>query len=151
VFISAIACGIAHSVFLSSDATLFSCGMNTYGQLGLGLISQSAAIASPIRVPLSLGNDIDIAHISCGGAHTLLVDSNGALFATGSNSCGQLALNHLQDSFEFSRVEFFRDIECAFVACGEEYSAVITRSHLVYTWGLGNPLPPSFYFSIYQG
>ena len=132
----AIACGIAHSMILCKNGEVFSFGLNSFGQLGLGNIS--TAVVSPTRVPLEMYNSPEISHIACGGGHSLLVDSRGILFATGSNSCGQLGLSHLADSTVFQEVTAFVETEIAFVTCGEEYSIALTRARKVYTWGLGS-------------
>jgi hypothetical protein len=72
--------------------------------------------------------------------------TDGILYSTGSNSCGQLGRNTslYQDSEEFSRVSVGGGINgnvndlCAFVACGEEFSCTVTRDRSVFVWGLGN-------------
>mmetsp|Transcript_18006 Transcript_18006/g.24717 ORF Transcript_18006/g.24717 Transcript_18006/m.24717 type:complete len:82 (-) Transcript_18006:1297-1542(-) len=75
--------------------------MNNYGQLGLGdrPLDLKGVVASnsggfnlhiPTQVTVSEGSVI-ISHIDCGGAHTLIVDSLGYLYSSGSNSCGQLS------------------------------------------------------------
>ena len=151
ITIAAIACGIAHSIFLLCDGTICSCGQNTFGQLGLGTYKNGPirlntgpggdTIATPTPVHIVTGKKI--VHIACGGAHTLIVDEEGVILSCGSNSCGQLGLGNEDDMDIFMPIPFFKEyelntIEIAFSACGEEYSACITRDREVYTWGLGN-------------
>ena len=149
--ISAVACGIAHSIFLLADGTIYSCGLNTFGQLGLGNYKNGPTrlntgpsgdtIATPTPVHVSTGKKI--VHIACGGAHSLIVDEEGVILSCGSNSCGQLGVGNDNDLDVFTQISFFKEfelnsIEIAFTACGEEFSACITRDREVYTWGLGN-------------
>jgi hypothetical protein len=71
---------------LMSDNTLFSCGANFYGQLGLGNNSN--------RSTLTLMKYIKgtISDISCGLFHTIILMSDGRVYVTGLNDYGQLGL-----------------------------------------------------------
>lgn len=140
VNIQAVSCGIAHTVFLSDDGHIYSCGLNSFGQLGLG---EGKMGEQTVDLPTLVSDfdrqllDIKIVHIACGAAHTLFVESGGLCFATGSNSCGQLGLGNLKDYHTFQLIKSLEDVPISFVACGEEFSAVVTRSKRVYTFGLG--------------
>lgn len=137
-----IACGIAHSIFLLSSGTIECCGMNTFGQLGFSSsdLDGSKNVTTP-RAPQLPTEATGITHIACGGAHTLVIDSSGGCYSCGSNSCGQLGLGSLDDVNVFTRIATFDNFAsetlCAFAACGEEFSAVVTRKRSVFTFGLG--------------
>lgn len=167
--IAAVTCGIAHTFFLTDLGQLLACGQNKYGALGVDTTAEPVVLPTFIEVNFQEDAKIGqgqgasrIVHISCGGAHTAVVDSRGRLYTTGSNTCGQLGLNHFEDYLcSFSQVTTFsgeactdehvvRDLQtreelygkqdlpvCAYVSCGEEFTAVITRDHSVYTVGLG--------------
>lgn len=167
--IAAVSCGIAHTFFLTSSGQLLACGQNVYGALGMDTKAEEVLVPTVTEVNFQenavMGDGKGasrIVHISCGGAHTMVVDSRGRVFATGSNTCGQLGLGHFKDYVcSFSQVTTFvgmassevgviRDRQtreelygrqelpiCAYVSCGEEFTAVITREHSVYTVGLG--------------
>lgn len=163
--VAAVSCGIAHTFFLTEEGGLLACGQNIYGALGVDTAGEAVLVPTPVHVnfqeiaPLGASR---IVHISCGGAHTAVVDSRGRLYTTGSNTCGQLGLSHFDDFVcSFSQVTSFvteasvevsvvRDVQtrtelygkkelpvCAYVSCGEEFTAVISRQHSVYTVGLG--------------
>jgi len=161
VVVTSLACGIAHTVFLHLNGSISACGMNNYGQLGLGEKVQDlqGAVSSPsggfnmhiptivtisTREPVSEGN-IVISHIACGGAHTLVVDVSGYLYSSGSNSCGQLGHGSHSDYSYFQQIDIRKfssagesTTRIAFCACGEEYSAAVSRGEgNVFTWGLG--------------
>ncbi|CAK4071729.1 unnamed protein product [Aphanomyces euteiches] len=128
--VTSVACGIAHSVFLlRGDRSLHGCGLNSYGQLGLG--HTTAAVETPTRI----GGVLHVQHVACGGAHTCVVDMDGRVWSSGANSCGQLGLGHADDMAAFTVVPMA--VPCAFVACGEEFSSAITTTRDVFMWGLG--------------
>lgn len=131
--VKSVSCGIAHSFFLLKDGNLFSCGLNSYGQLGLGLSEQ--CVLTPTEVKIVGVTNETISHISCGGGHTLLI-MNNKVYGTGSNSCKQLGIDDVSDLYEFKLIIALTNVEAAFVACGEEFSSVISKSKLVYMWGL---------------
>ncbi|OQR84663.1 hypothetical protein ACHHYP_13054 [Achlya hypogyna] len=128
----AVACGIAHTLLLLQDGRLFGCGLNQFGQLGLG-VAGASTVTAPCNLPVPGGA---VQQIACGGAHSCLVDANGDVFACGSNSCGQLGIGHYDDAQTFQRVEELPPI--ALVVCGEEFAAALTQDKAsVYSWGLG--------------
>jgi alpha-tubulin suppressor-like RCC1 family protein len=167
--IAAVTCGIAHTFFLTDAGGLLACGQNIYGALGMDTSAEAVLVPTVTRVnfqeesvPGQGQGASRIVHISCGGAHTAVIDSRGRLYTTGSNTCGQLGAGNFNDfSCSFSQVTVFvgeassevgalRDLQtreevygrgelpvCAYVSCGEEFTAVISRDHSVYTVGLG--------------
>ena len=154
--VSAVACGIAHTFFLTDNGRLLACGQNIYGALGMNTMAEAVLIPTCVE----LNFEAHIVHISCGGAHTAVVDALGRLYTAGSNTCGQLGLGNFNDSCaHFSQVtSFVLDVPieanraydtvkiydenkklplCAYVCCGEEFTVVITQDHFVFTVGLG--------------
>jgi alpha-tubulin suppressor-like RCC1 family protein len=82
---SQIDAGYSHSLALQSNGTLWSWGLNTWGQLGLGDLSLRS---SPVQIGALLWKEI-----SSGSDHSLAIQSNGTLWSWGLNSWGQLGLN----------------------------------------------------------
>lgn len=79
----AVAAGSRHSVALRADGTVWTWGVNEYGQLGLGdLESRSSAT----RVD---GLDGVVA-VAAGDLHTLALRADGTVWAWGSGASGQL-------------------------------------------------------------
>jgi uncharacterized repeat protein (TIGR01451 family) len=82
--VTAVSSGLSHSVALKSDGTVWVWGSNTYGQLGLG--DDFSQHLSPVQVPGLTG----VTAIAAGGYHTLVLKSDGNVWAWGQNSRGEL-------------------------------------------------------------
>ncbi|MBA2651257.1 MAG: hypothetical protein H0U73_03150 [Tatlockia sp.] len=95
-----IGAGFDSSLALSSKDRVFGCGVNFFGQLGLGDI-RSRYTFTLITIE-GLGKDEIIADF-CIKNHTLLLTSKGSLFGSGSNCSYQLGLsdnnNHNRSRF----------------------------------------------------
>jgi alpha-tubulin suppressor-like RCC1 family protein len=90
--ITDIAGGDYHSLFRRADGAVFACGYNNCGELGIGSSAQQNALVQVKGVNGS-GYITDIIHIATGGSHSLFRRSDGAVFACGDNSYGQLGIN----------------------------------------------------------
>jgi alpha-tubulin suppressor-like RCC1 family protein len=84
--ISAIAASFYSTIILRRDGTIWTCGNNDYGQLGLGDY-KSANTPFPI-----IGVDSDWFKIAAGGFHTLALKTIGTIWVWGWNGAGQLGL-----------------------------------------------------------
>jgi alpha-tubulin suppressor-like RCC1 family protein len=80
--VTKVAAGGAHSLFLKSDGSLWTMGLNGSGQLGDGSFLNRS-------VPEQIVNG-GVTAISAGGDHSLFLKSDGSLWAMGLNSSGQL-------------------------------------------------------------
>ena len=74
-----ISCGGAHTLALTESGNVFSWGWNSLGQLG---INNKTNQNIPIKVNLS--NGVIIKSISCGYEHSLLLSTDGEIYAFGS-------------------------------------------------------------------
>lgn len=81
--ITQIACGLHHSVLLTSTGEVYTFGSNQHGQLGLG---DFVIRETPCKVNINS----TIVQISAGSNHTVLLNSNGQIYSFGSNNKGQL-------------------------------------------------------------
>jgi len=78
-------------------------GANSYGQLGLGHISEQEE--TPKIVNLENLDDSKIVSIVGGGGHTVVVDSKGCVWVCGWNINGQLGLGHKNNISLLTKVE----------------------------------------------
>ncbi|GCB72637.1 hypothetical protein scyTo_0006396 [Scyliorhinus torazame] len=129
-----VTCGRYHSLALSKDGAIYSWGQNTYGQLGLGegIYSQ----LQPNRVKSLTG--IPIAQIAAGGRHSFALSFSGTVFSWGKNSHGQLGLKDQDDKVSPCRVKQMKRFNVAYISCGSQHTAVLTKGGRVFTCGDGS-------------
>ncbi|KAL7982105.1 hypothetical protein Chor_001162 [Crotalus horridus] len=129
-----IACGQYHSIALTKDGRVFSWGQNIHGQLGLGkgLPSQ----ATPCNISSLAG--IPVAQVAAGGAHSFVLSHSGVVYGWGRNNAHQLGLNQRtskEQIFKPYSIGALRNLEVTYVSCGNEHTAVLTKSGCVFTFG----------------
>lgn len=83
--ITDIAAGYSFSLFLKDDGTVWSCGNNTYGQLG---DSSTIVKKTPVQVIFPAGTIIS--KIFAGSNHALFIENDGSVWVCGNNTNGQL-------------------------------------------------------------
>ncbi|XP_018092436.1 probable E3 ubiquitin-protein ligase HERC6 isoform X2 [Xenopus laevis] len=128
-----ISCGNFHSVALAEDGRVFSWGQNKCGQLGLG--SQIINQATPQLVKSLKG--IPLVQVTAGGSQTFALSMSGTVFAWGRNNAGQLGFKNdaKKGTFKPYAVDSLRDLGVAYISCGEEHTAVLSKDGIVYTFG----------------
>ncbi len=78
-----ISSGDYHNVGIKSDGTLWTWGVNYYGQLGNGNTSDTIS-------PIQIGTETNWQSVSAGGYSTFAIKTDGSLWAWGYNNFGQL-------------------------------------------------------------
>src|SRR3990167_1836615 len=86
------ASGQDHCLFLDSLASVWSCGYNQYGGLGLGHSTNTYKLT-----PQKINNLPPIISISAGYEFSLFVDANGSVWSCGYNGYGQLGLGDVKN------------------------------------------------------
>ncbi|KAB5581407.1 hypothetical protein PHYPO_G00175320 [Pangasianodon hypophthalmus] len=132
--IAQVACGNYHSIVRTKDGQLFTWGQNSSGQLGLGKGKPSQAESPQLLKSLS---GIPLAQISAGGDHSFALSLSGAVFGWGRNSAGQLGLGDTEDRHIPVCVKSLNLKKTVFISCGEEHTAVLTKSGLMLVFGSG--------------
>ncbi|MXQ96880.1 hypothetical protein E5288_WYG009939 [Bos mutus] len=131
--ISWISCGYYHSAFVTTEGELYTFGEPESGKLGLPpklLVNHKV----PQLVP---GISEKVIQVACGGGHTVVLTEK-AVYTFGLGQFGQLGLGTF--TFETSEpkvIESIKDKKISHVCCGENHTALITESGLLYTFGDG--------------
>lgn len=82
VLVKKFAFGSFQVLFTSGDSTLYTVGLNSYGQLGDGTTTDRLT-------PVSLSFSGDITHVAAGNAFSVVVVENRDVWTFGENSQGQ--------------------------------------------------------------
>jgi alpha-tubulin suppressor-like RCC1 family protein len=78
----ALAAGASHSAILKSDGSVYTFGLNSSGQLGIGSTAQQTYAVRAL-------SNAGIVDVACGANHTLVTKNDGTVYVTGLNSLGQ--------------------------------------------------------------
>eukprot|EP01105_Mastigella_eilhardi_P011610 TRINITY_DN2673_c0_g1_i1.p1 TRINITY_DN2673_c0_g1~~TRINITY_DN2673_c0_g1_i1.p1 ORF type:complete len:1158 (-),score=253.47 TRINITY_DN2673_c0_g1_i1:56-3427(-) len=127
-----VACGTKHTLFLTLDGRVFSCGDNSCGELGLGdrtFRNMPSCVALPERAT----------HIACGGTVSVAVTATGVftwgrqhVCGLGDIDCDQLLPVRLQ--CESLKGESVVSVACG-GAFGKSHTALLTASGKVFMFG----------------
>ena len=122
---SAVAAGFGFGVIALSSDGLLTFGLNDRFQCGL---HDRIPRDVPTRVPAL--NRVRITGVACGQQHSLAVDDGGTCWSWGNGSFGQLGHGRRKDERQPRRIEALVAVGTVVaVACGQQHSAVLTRSH----------------------
>jgi len=144
--VSRIFC-VGYSTFVSLvSGRVVACGLNSYGQLGLGHVDN---VSEPEEVEgLSLLSGI--ASITGGNQHVLALTNAGAVFSCGRGDSGQLGIGEVGQrsgaipvgSSAFSPVQVdpahFGGSAVVHISANGCSSACVTAKGELYTWGFGD-------------
>lgn len=126
--------GIYVSLTTADDGSLYTCGENESGKLGLD--DSQLSETSQLQKLFSINEQFIT--VACGGNHTVAVTRNGKLYTFGQGDHGQLG--HGSSWLECQtpkQVSSLGNIRVQYVACGESHTAVITKHGNLYTCGDG--------------
>ena len=96
----AIAAGSKHSLVLKTDGTVWGTGNNYYGQLGDGTNTHRNTFVN-VLPGQTLTSYTGVQAIAAGEDHSLVVKTDGTVWGTGKNHCGQLGDGDTVDRNEF--------------------------------------------------
>ena len=130
------AAGLRHTIILRPDGSVWASGQNNFGQLGIGNNTDKTRFS---RCKDSNGNYInDAVDVAAGDNHTLVLRSNGTVWATGYNEYGQLGNGNTTNQNRFVQVATSIKLPSGTyhtIACGANHSAIISTNGYIYTSG----------------
>uniref|UniRef100_A0A8C6UJX7 X-linked retinitis pigmentosa GTPase regulator n=1 Tax=Neogobius melanostomus TaxID=47308 RepID=A0A8C6UJX7_9GOBI len=131
--VRSVSCGYYHSALVTADGGLYTFGERDCGKLGL-----STDQLSGHRLPQKVKGISDpVRQVCCGGGHTVALTDED-VFTFGLGQYGQLGHGTFIFESRLPRhVEHFRKGRVSHVSCGENHTALVTDSGLLYTFGDG--------------
>jgi alpha-tubulin suppressor-like RCC1 family protein len=128
VIFSQIACGLFHTVALTSTGRIFACGRNNLGQLG----DSTTANKNILTEMVSVGQTFT--QIACGTDFTVALTSTGRVFACGRNNLGQLGNNSLVNKTILTEMTSVGQTFTQ-IACGLFHTVALTSTGRVFACG----------------
>ena len=129
-----VAAGWSHTVFITADGLVFSCGDNSDGQLGVGDTEDRLV---PTLVTGQLQGKTAV-YVAAGDDHTLCITADGSLFSWGYNVNGQLGVGDADDKQKPTLVTELQGKQVVHVAAGACRTICCTADGSVFTWGDGD-------------
>lgn len=121
-----VSAGGAHSLFLSSNGSVWASGNNEYGQLGDGTLTNRN---SPNQIPNLTG----VRAIAAGGGHSLFLKIDGTVWATGDNRSGQLGIGSSQSQPNPVKINALTNIIA--IAAGGSHSVFVKNDGTAWVAG----------------
>ena len=126
--IKQVACGFTHTFVLTEDSQLWACGLNYWGQLGLGDNNNSNILT---KLDWTGGS---IKQIACGDTHTFVLTDDNQLWACGANYQGQLGLDDYENKKTLTKLSWTNG-SIKQIACAGDYTFVLTEDNQLWACG----------------
>jgi hypothetical protein len=123
-----VSVGNSHTAVATADGRLFAWGGNWSGQLGVGAAKRGGVVDKRLRfcfpAPTAVEalNNVQVARVSCGAAHTGVISADGQLFTFGCGDGGRLGLGSNEDASSPQLVMALVDMVVLDVCCGSWHS-----------------------------
>ena len=119
-----------HTIILTKDGTVFACGKNSHGQLGLGDKKQRNTFTK-----VTLPGGVVAKQVIAGEDHSMILTEDGTVFACGGNYLGQLGLGDTKDRNTFTEVTLPEGVVVAQIVAGKDHSMILTEDGTVFACG----------------
>jgi len=121
-----ISAGRDHFLALKNNGSLWACGLNAYGQLGIGDTLDKNA-------PIQIGDEFEWAFIDAGYGNSFAIKTDGSLWACGSNSYGRLGDGTTENKSSFFLIDSSQ--KWKMVSGGESHTLGLTADGVIWSWG----------------
>jgi len=139
-----VGCGMYHLFVVSaSGSSVYSAGLNVYGQLGLGYVGDGLSNKDKLEAVQSLDGQ-GVACCTGGNHHSMALTGDGRVFTWGRADYGQLGIARADTAaggYQASPIEVEFPAGAASVtrvSCGNNHNLVLTSKKQVYSWGFGD-------------
>ncbi len=124
--------GSGHFFAIKEDGTLWGWGAHSFGQLGLGLLTEAQKYIDISQI----GKDSDWKFIAAGGIHTLAIKEDGSLWGWGDDRFGQLGLDSNPETNHYkSPQKITRFTDWVFLEAGRIHSFGLREDGSLWGWG----------------
>merc|ERR1711865_439969 len=131
VSVASVACGTAHTVVTSKAGELYTCGYGFEGALGHGDKSNQMLLKK-----VALPEGVTVVQTACGRNFSLVLSSDGQVYACGDDGYGQLGLGRSDRYIRLpTKIQQLARKGIAKIYAGENHSAAVTTSGELYLWG----------------
>ncbi|MGM7677739.1 RCC1 domain-containing protein [Microbacterium sp. A94] len=129
-----VSAGNRHSVAVDEDGTAYAWGLNADGQLG-----NDATTNSSVPVQVQIPDEVTVAQVSAGTAHSVAVDVDGTAYAWGNNEYGQLGNGASSRRVPVPvQVQMPAKVTVTQVSAGGFHSVAVAVGGATYAWGVNN-------------
>jgi alpha-tubulin suppressor-like RCC1 family protein len=137
ITISHVSAGYYHSLFVDTNGNVYSCGRNSYGQLGHGNTSEKS---TPTLIQYFIDNSITISRVYAGDFHSIFLDTNGNVYSCGRGNDGQLGHGNTSNKNTPTLIQYFIDesITISKFSAGYYHSIFLATDGNVYSCGLSS-------------
>ena len=125
-----ICCGTYHVCIVKKDGSLWTCGLNDKGQLGLGDDNNRTMFN---QVTTNINNDVK--QIACGDSYTFILKNDGSLWSCGYNQYSRLGLGDTDDRTTFTQVTTNINNDVKQVACGKDFTLILKTNGSLWSCG----------------
>ena len=126
-----VGCGKDHTAAIKTDGTLWTWGLNLYGQLGTNDVTIRS---SPIQ---TVAAGTNWKQVACGSNNTAAIKTDGTLWLWGDNNSGNLGTTDV--TFRSSPVQTVSGgTNWKSVSSGWNHTAAIKTDGTLWTWGLNS-------------
>ncbi|XP_066481773.1 secretion-regulating guanine nucleotide exchange factor isoform X2 [Tiliqua scincoides] len=135
--VAQVACGWDFTIILAENGQVLSCGSNSFGQLGIPLISGSCTVPQKIE---SLKDKV--VNVAAGLRHTLAITENGSVFQWGigmasraKRACQGKPIPCFLRAKEPCQVTGLENIIAKRITSGSYHAVLLTDGGELYVWG----------------